>query len=202
MKESPSLRLLIWLARRSRDGRPAAVLRLWPLWERLARRIWPTEPVPNAPYGTFDVYFGRYRGAPFTLPDGTEIRKGDPIAEVHLNNRVVVGTVRFSRWALARTMGEDLRALATWIGAPGFPRSVKAVYGVTVVGRAAVVLGFSLRERPVTLYARLDRFFMTGLLLLYDPKGLDRLLRGKVIGTYPQEIWMSRAELMRRYGTS
>jgi hypothetical protein len=61
-------------------------------------------------------------------------------------------------------------------------------------------MGFSIRERPVTLYARLDRFYMTGLLALYDPLGFERLTRGRVFGTYPHDIWLSRAQLRARYG--
>ena len=75
-----------------------------------------------------------------------------------------------------------------------------AVHGLTLIGRAAPRLGFTVRERPVTLLAWFDRFFMQGLLTIYSPDGLKRLQRGTTFGAYPMEVFMSRAELRRRYG--
>jgi hypothetical protein len=175
-------------------------LRVWPLWERLARRIWPTVPIPNAPHGVLDVYFGRYHGEPVVLPDGTPIRPGDRVIEIHTNNLLVLDAVRSSRWRILPAMAGDLRALAAWVTQPDFAPDVQAIYAVTVLGRGAAWLGFHLRDRPPGPRARLDRLFMAGLLAIYTSEGFERLSHGKTFGPYPQEIWMSRAELLRRYG--
>jgi hypothetical protein len=184
----------------TRAGKPRGFLRFWPFWERIVLHFRPIVPIPGAPTGVLLIRVDRFRGRPIELPDGTHVRRGDRIIEVHLNNRTITRVASVGPFGLLRMMAEDLRALAAWVEEPIAPADIRALYAVTLLSRAGPRLGFTLRERPVNLHNWLERFFMQGLLVLYNLQGVQRLLQGSTYGGYPQEIWMSRGELTRRYG--
>jgi len=205
------------LGKHTGAGQAHGVLRFWPFWERIMQRLFPTMPIPNAPYGLLDMRVTRYHGRPLDAPDGTTIRRGDWVGEFHFHNATLARlAAEATPWELMRMIEGDLAALAAWVeregtaatSAPATERrahqapgvgALPALYGVTLLGRVGARLGFVVRERPHTLGAWCDRIFMTGLLALYNPQGLQRLTQGTTRGTYPQEVWMTRTELMRRY---
>jgi hypothetical protein len=191
---------LLWrvLARGSQPGSPRGLLLAWPRWEHFSQKMWPTRGIPGVRYDVLRVRFVAYKGATLVLPDGTEIRRGMSVGELHCQNQTLLDLARkgVSPYCAAR---DDLRYLARWISQPDFGANVQALFGITLLGNAAARLGFSVRARPVTLRARLDRMFMTGLLLLYTVDGLARLDRGATARFYPGEIWLSRRELLKRY---
>jgi MFS family permease len=187
------------LAFHTRGGQARGFLRFWPVWERFELWRHPVRPIPGAPHGLFLILPARYRGRPVSLPDGTHIARGDPIIQLHMNNRAFASGAERGPFEILAQLEGDLRALAAWAATADAP-SFRALHGLTLLSRAAPRLGFTLRSRPVTLVAWFDRFFMTGLLALYHVRGVERLTHGGTYGDYPQEVWMSRAELEKRYG--
>src|SRR5579875_563038 len=208
-------RLGAWrLAGRTGAGRARGFLRFWPFWEWLTLSLAPITPIPDAPNGLLAVRVDRYHGRPITLPDGTTVAQGDWVGELHFrNSRVTELAAHTSPLTLLRMIGEDLSALAAWVisdetagGAQSLARNtspaigkIKAIVGVTILSRPAPRLGFTVRARPHTIHAWFERFFLHGLLAIYNPQGLARLTRGKQ-GVYAEEVWMSRATLLSRYG--
>jgi MFS family permease len=188
------------LASRTGAGHAAGFLRFWPVWERINSLFHPLHAVPGAPYNLFLTRFGRYHGRPMTLPDGTTIRSGDRVLELHANNHFLAQLS--GGLALVRQARGDLAALAAWTLQPEYPVGVRAIYGFTMLSRGLPRLGFTVRDRRVTLYVRLQRFYFLGLMALYHGHGLERLREGTTLSHYPQEIWMSIDELRRRYSQS
>jgi hypothetical protein len=132
------------------------------------------------------------------LADGGRVGPGAVILELHLDNR------RFAQLTgagakplrMVRLLREDLHALARLVegGALG---PVAALHGTTFMAPAGPILGFEFRELAHTLHLRLDRFFMAGLVLLYNAGGWGSVEHHAA--RWPGEVWMSAGELRRRH---
>jgi hypothetical protein len=186
-------------ARGTTLGMPRGILIVWPRWESVVRRIRRLAPVPGSRNRVLILRLAAYRGAPFTLPDGTPIKRGTRVCEMHCDNRVL------ARLALQganpyRAARDDLRQLAAWMEETDPAGEIAGLYGVTIITKASQRLGFTIRELPHGLSARVNRWFMTGLLLIYTKGGMTRLSHGLTLRSWPCEVWLSRSSLRRLYG--
>ncbi len=192
----------LWLLRligsRTQPGHPRGLMRAWPAWERIAQTLWPPSGIPGSRYGLLRMRLGTYTGEPFTLPDGVRIERNARVIELHCDNRQFVRLIAGEGLNPYRACREDLASLANWIESNAI--EVEAAFGRTILRAGAARLGFARRELPATLWLRLERFFMIGLLLIYTESGLDHLTRGSTVWSYPKEFWISRKQLVRRYG--
>src|SRR5262245_35695046 len=122
------------------------------------------------------------------LPDNTEIRPGALLGELHCNNGAILKLVNRGGNPFASGR-EDIKSLSNWIVQDAMGRQIKALYGRTILGKAAYRLGFVVREQPIRLALRMERFFFKGLLVLYNQEGLVRILRGRTADHYPANAW-------------
>jgi YkoP domain len=185
----------------SHPGDPHGLLAIMSRWEHFACRHWPMRAIPGCPFGLLKFRFEFFRGDPVTLPDGTEIRPGELIGELHCNNLAILKLVQRHQnpYAAAR---KDLERLAVWLEKADPDADVPAFHGVTMLAPAARRLGFFVRELPHGVAARLERFFMTGLLLIYTTDGMTRLNKGSTVRMFPREVWLTRRQLRTRYGSN
>ncbi len=209
MKRSPrrrvglsaaGVKLFSILAYRSEPGRPRGPLLAWPGWEHVAHRLWPTMAVPKAPYGLLRMRIRQHRGRSLTLPDGTTIGRNSTVGELHCDNQALLRMVLKHRINPYRACREDLHCMAAWARTDELGKQVEAFVGRTMLAVGAARMGFTVREVRKSAWLSLERFFMIGLLLLYTESGIERLKRGTTVLSYPREVWISRRELIRRYG--
>lgn len=188
----------------SREGAspPRWMLWLWPLLDRLLVRLLRIEPVDP-----FDSIVGtsihHYRGQPRVLRDGTTIRSGAMICEIHiLNGRLARLTLESPRgeitpWELVARMSRDLTLLA---GRMQQASEVEALCGTTLLDSGVRRLGFTVMEMPSKLLREVVAFYLRGLIQAYHSRGAQGIERKARI-LVPKEIWMSRKELLARYGS-
>jgi hypothetical protein len=155
--------------------------------------------------GAVLVEVRHHNGQTVILTDGSEIKRGDAILELHINNNwfrqrheLNLTTARVAREMLV-SFAHDLGVLAKELDDGAFSNCV-ALHGCTHIGVAAGRLGFQAEELPDSLWKKFARFYISGLAHVYGPRR-SRAFRS----TGPielQEVWLSKRELLRRYGSA
>ena len=141
----------------------------------------------------------RYRGPSRVFRDGTVLRRGDLVGEVHVDNRRAAG-LHEGRKAGFRYRREVFRALpelARELRTRPEYQPIQAVGGPSLFWEEATLAGFE--HWPLPKFTRWwlalwERF----LLARYHPLGRARLAEGS--RTELRQIWMTRRTLLERYG--
>ena len=183
---------------------PRFVLMFWPLADRLLRVVRHIKPLIADDSGIIRFNVGHYKGPTRVLNDGTEVKGGDTIVEVHLNNdwfkrrrNLNLGASQSAR-AFLGCYAQEFRILARQVASGTFGEIV-ALRGITLLGVAARRLGFQIDEMPDSLWKKGARFYMAGLMQVYHLRGGDvPMLRDKAWEL--KEIWLSKASLLSKYG--
>jgi hypothetical protein len=139
------------------------------------------------------------------LADGSEIKAGDTILEIHINNswfkqrhKLNATTARMARDMLV-SFAHDLGILAQELD-HGVFSNCTALHGCTHIGVIAGRLGFQVEQLPNSLWKRFAQFYISGLAQVYGPRRSDASRPNGPLEL--KEVWLSKRELLRRYGST
>jgi hypothetical protein len=183
---------------------PRFVLILWPVADRLLRVIYHIRPLKADDSGIIRFNLRHYKGPARVLNDGSKVKTGDTIIELHLNNawfkrrRNLNLRASQSPRKFLGCFAQDLRILAQQI-ASGMLGNITALHGSTILHVAARRLGFQVDELPDSLWKKGARFYMAGLMQVYHLRG-DEVSGLREKSWELKEVWLSRAALLTRYG--
>jgi hypothetical protein len=183
---------------------PRFVLILWPVADRLLRVIYRIRPLKADDSGIIRFDLRHYKGPTKVLNDGSEVKTGDTIIELHLNNdwfkrrRKLNLKASQSPREILGCFAQDLRLLAQQVASEMFG-NITALHGSTILHVAARRLGFQVVELPDSLWKRGARFYMVGLMQVYHLRG-DEVLGFREKPWELKEVWLSKAALLTKYG--
>ncbi|HXZ95053.1 MAG TPA: hypothetical protein VEG28_03975 [Dehalococcoidia bacterium] len=183
---------------------PRFVLIFWPVVDRFLRTVYHIKPLKADDSGTIRFNLHRYKGSTKVLDDGSEVKTGDTIVELHLNNDWFKGRRKLNLSAsqspreFLSCLARDLHLLAQQI-ASGALGNITALHGSTILHIAARRLGFQVDELPDNLWKKGARFYMAGLMQVYHLRG-DEVPGLREKSWELKEVWLSRAALLSKYG--
>lgn len=181
------------------------VVKLWLGWETCFHVI--TQLKTITPQNPFLHYRIRpYKGKRIDLTDGKFLEKGDPIIELHLDNKKLYQLGINSRSAvhlairMIREVEKELPHLARIAAMdPDFSKA-KALYGVSMINRGPEQFGFQVKELPKGWFASSSSFYLKILMSVIHPQGQKRLKEGSH-QMVPKMIIMPMDELYDRFGS-
>ena len=164
--------VLLRLARAG-SGHAVGTLSVWLWWDRFAAHHWNIRPIQ--PGAMFSVNLAHHAGAEVLLRDGTLIRPGDGVLELHFANANLTRLLGegLTTWSGVRRARQELTLLTARIAAGDYGE-VRAIHGVSLFAETGKRLGFEFRPLPHTWRWALERYFMIGLLIIYHPEGWRR----------------------------
>jgi len=183
---------------------PRFVLILWPVIDKLLRIIYHIRPLKADGSSIICLDLHRYKGPTRILNNGSKVKTGDTIIELHMNNdwfkrrrKLNIKASQSPREILG-CFEQDLHFLAQQV-VDGKFEGVVALHGSTLLHAGAKRLGFQVEELPNTLWRKGARFYMAGLMQVSHLRG-DKVSRIREKPWELKEVWLSRAALLTRYG--
>ncbi|OUS77819.1 polysaccharide deacetylase family protein [Paenibacillus sp. MY03] len=139
---------------------------LWLMWEQAFHAVFRLKKVGESEIPAFHYRVTKYTGEPVTFANGKGVNKGDDIAEIHFDNKLLSSIAATSKSPLAtglrliREVENALPALANQLAEDAAAQSIKAVYGVTMIHRGADRLGFEVFQLPEGWFKRSTQVYL------------------------------------------
>ncbi len=177
---------------------------IWLLWEKAFVLMFRIVPVDEK-NTLFKIRVRQYTGDQVIhFGDGGELRKGDRIAELHLDNELLFKLSSTSRSMMHLTVqlirrSEELMPQIRQLMQhnPDF-HDVKGLYGITLIHRGTQQLGFTVIDLPKGIFSLFTRIYLRLLLLVLHPQGKQRT-SNRPDHLVPKIIAISKQELISRY---
>lgn len=155
-----------------------AVVAVWLLWEKLFHLVFRLKPLGNHDFMHYRVR--KYSGPALKLQDGSELRRGDLIMELHFDNAKMyeIGMTSRSALQIAIRLIREVEGILPDIALEmeRLPQrdEVKAIYGVTMIAKGAETIGFETFELPRGWFASLTNRYLRLLMRVIRPGGAKK----------------------------
>ncbi|WP_322904619.1 polysaccharide deacetylase family protein [Paenibacillus sp. SGZ-1009] len=175
---------------------------LWLGWEKLFHRMFHLQ--KTGPGGLFHYRLRAYHGRPLELESGEWLERGDPIIELHFDNKQLFELTSGSRSMMQlailfiQAAREDFPKLAIQMQQQPELMQARALYGVSMINRGPQKFGFAVRELPQGVFAILTRWYLKMLLTIIHPAGSMRL-KEQSDHLIPRAMVVSTAGFIQRY---
>lgn len=178
---------------------------VWMQWERGFGLLSRWRSAYAQKFGICTVMVRKYHGAPIACEDGSCIRAGDWIGELHLDNAKVLdllhsrGTGR-AALVVARQAGDAMEQISRAMAFHPQMSRVKALIGVTLLHRGLTHgLGFEQHEMRSRVFRFLTTMYLRTLLSVMHPDGSKRIGQRKE-RLVPIMLVHTRGSLRARFG--
>ncbi len=172
-------------------------------WEIYFAKKDKIQTLEGSPYGFIRYNVHPYQGKPLPLEDGSEIRQGDPVIELHISNLATVkgriGSVELSSdLQLLPIIKEELALLGRQLASGELAPHAKAVFGITLFAPVLRRLGFSVRQMEDGKEKERLKKWMSFLRWLFAPSRVNTKSKSRHL-RQPYEFWISREEFIKKY---
>ncbi|MDO7908126.1 polysaccharide deacetylase family protein [Paenibacillus sp. JX-17] len=180
-----------------------ALVQLWLQYEKVFHYVFhlkaasPVDPILH-------YRLRAYHGASVDLEDGTLLEDGDPVIELHFDNKKLfeIGTASKTAMHLAikmiRQVEKQLPELAEAVYHDPELRQAKALYGVSMINRGPEQFGFMIRDLPPGIFAASTKMYLKVLMSVIHPAGQERL-KQRSQELVPKMMLMPNSVLMYRF---